>query len=90
MNLTVGILRAIIANLSDEVEVCATINGYEEDIDAHYLNYEKGYLAFEVTTDDESEDEDEDPWLNDSDPLDCTGTSCDLPSDFNAKVIRDL
>lgn len=86
-------LRAILENVHDDVDIWVTINGYDEEVGAFFFNEDEGYIALQAIEKEEDYDEDTD---NDGtfltgDTTD-TGTSCDLPEvdNLGSHGIRDL
>lgn len=84
-------LRAILENVHDDVDIYVTINGYDEEVGAFHFNEQEGYLALQAIEEEEDYDEviEDDALIDDTDT---TGTSCDLPEDTHpgAHGIRDL
>jgi hypothetical protein len=74
-------LRAILENVHDEVDIFVNVNGYDEEVGGTYFNDEQGYLSL-IPVEEEVEEDD---------PTDVTGTSCDLPERFTESVnVKEL
>ena len=83
-------LRAILENVHDEVDIFVTVNGYDEEVGGFYFNEDQGYIALAVR----EEEDDTDDTADDTEVApgdDDRKSACSLPeADLKRTGIRDL
>jgi hypothetical protein len=83
-------LRAILENVHDDVDIWVTVNGYDEEVGGFYFNEDQGYIALAMREEEDDTDDTADDTLA---PGDDNGypSSCALPEGDPKRVgIRDL